>query len=57
MRLQFPAFFLMTVLLTGIVACAPDLDAAQSQTISLASFTENYVNVSIALESTSAGDY
>jgi hypothetical protein len=45
--------FLIIWLLTTSVSCAP----APSQPIALASFTENYVQVSILLEREPAGDY
>jgi len=45
------------LLFTGTVSCTPDLYSPQSQPVSLASFTENYVDVSIYLESDSGGKY
>ena len=57
MKLHFPSFVLAMLLFTSTVSCTPDLDAPQSQPISLASFTENYVDVSIYLESDSRGNY
>jgi hypothetical protein len=53
LRTPLRVLFLIIWLLTTSVSCAP----APSQPIALASFTENYVQVSILLERDPAGDY
>ena len=57
MKLHFISFVLVMILLAGIVSCSPDSYSPGSQPISLASFTENYVDVFITLESDSKGNY
>jgi hypothetical protein len=57
MKLHFISFVFTTILLAGIASCTPDLVSPRSPPISLASFTENYVDVSIYLESDSTGNY
>jgi hypothetical protein len=53
LRTPLRVLFLIIWLLTTSVSCAP----APSQPIALASFTENYVQVSIFLEREPSGDY
>jgi len=53
LRTPLRVLFLIVWILTTSVSCAP----APSQLIALASFTENYVQVSILLEREPAGDY
>jgi hypothetical protein len=56
MKLRFLSLA-FTMLLFCMAACTPDLAAPKGQAISLASFTENYVDVSIYLERDSIGNY
>lgn len=57
MKLHFLSFVLIMIFFTNIVACTPVLDSSERPPISLAAFTENYVDVSIYLESDSTGNY
>jgi len=57
MKLHFISFVFTIIFFTSLVACAPDLPFPRSHPISLASFTENYVAVSIFLETDSTGNY
>ena len=53
LRSFLSVLLLTTLLLASSVSCAP----APSQSVALASFIENYVEVSIYLEDDSAGNY
>ncbi len=57
MNLHFLSFVLIMIFFTSVVSCTPVLDSPLSEPISLASFTENYVDVSIYLASDSTGNY
>lgn len=57
MKLPFLSLAFTILLFTCTAACTPDLAAPKSQSIFLASFTENYVDVSIYLERDSIGNH
>jgi len=57
MKLLFLSLAFTILLFTCTAACTPDLAAPKSQSIFLASFTENYVDASIYLERDSIGNH